>query len=146
MRLLNPSPGEILDRLSILELKIGAASRLGVSSTHFEAEKASLEPVLQNWEQGISEDCIGDGDRLDRTLEEVARHKNGLAAANALLWRAEDDLRRTPDTETYKLARLAKQIAAWNDARAYHVRGLDSCYGLEDGPEKIYAKTHTVGK
>lgn len=139
MRLLNPSPGEILDRLSILELKIEAGTKRGLVTTHFEAEKASLQEALRNWEQGIAEDCIGDGDRLEKTLEEVAKHKNGLQAVNGLLWQAEDDVRATEDTEAFKLARLCRQIANLNDARAAHVRALDVCYGLEDGPEKLYA-------
>ena len=143
MRLLNPSPGEILDRLSILELKITAATKRSVSSTHFEAEKASLEEVLKTWEQGIAEDCMGDGDRLTETLVQIAGHRNGLAACNALLWQAEDDVRALPAEAAFKLASLCKRIVSWNDGRAAHVRELNKLYGMEDEPEKIFA---TVAK
>jgi hypothetical protein len=142
MRLLNPSPGEVLDRLSILELKIMAAKKREISSTHFEAEKASLDERMRDWDQGITEDCLGDGDRLDATLQKVAINKNGLAAVNALLWDAEDKARATPENSAFTLAVLCKQIIKLNDARARHVRELDLLYGISDGEEKMYV----VGK
>jgi hypothetical protein len=141
VRLLNPSPGEILDRLTILELKIMWGGKRSMDVTHFEAEKYSLIEVLKNWTEGIAEDCIGDGDRLDETLQKVDLHRNGLAAVNALLWDAEDEARRTPDTSAFKLAVLCKKIIRLNDARASHVRELDLLHGIRDGQEKIYAES-----
>jgi hypothetical protein len=138
MRLLNPSPGEILDRLSILELKIAASKKLDRDSTHFEAEKASLDEVFRNWENGLIEDCCGDEDMYDKKRETIAYNRNGLAAINALLWQAEDNVRETPDTSVFKLAILCKQIVRLNDARAKFVRQLDLLYGIKDGPEKLH--------
>jgi hypothetical protein len=140
VRLLNPSPGEIQDRLSILDLKIAAASKKGLDATHFEAEQASLKEAMTNWEQGVVEDCVGDDKLYDEKILEIAGHKNALAAVNALLWQAEDEIRATPGTEAFKLAILVKNTARWNDARASHVRVLDKLYGITDGPEKIYAE------
>jgi len=142
VRLLNPSPGEILDRLSILELKINAAKKKNVDSTHFEAEKASLDEVLRTWQAGLLEDCCGDEARHDKKQIQIAEHRNALAAVNALLWRAEDEVRETPDTQAFKLARLCKHIVSLNDSRAKHVLELSRLYGLEDEPEKLYS---TVG-
>lgn len=139
MRLLNPSPGEILDRMSILELKIEAAKKKNVDSTHFKAEKASLDEVLRTWDNALIEDCCGDEGLYDTKLAEISIHRNALAAVNALLWRAEDEVRATPDESAFKLARLCKQIVSLNDSRSAHVLSLSRLYGLEDEPEKLYS-------
>jgi hypothetical protein len=140
VRLLNPSPGEILDRLTILDLKIAAARKKGIDETHFEAEQASLKEVLQNWNDGVVEDCVGRDDIYAQKKGDIASHLSALAAVNSLLWQAEDDIRATPGTEAFKLAILVKNTARWNDARASHVRELDKLYGIKDGPEKIYTE------
>ena len=139
MRLLNPSPGEILDRMSILELKISAARKKNVASIHFEAERASLDEVLRTWDNGLIEDCCGDEEALDKKTSAMATHRNALAAVNALLWRAEDEVRATPEDSSFKLARLCKQIVHLNDSRAGHVLALNKLYGLEEEQEKLYS-------
>lgn len=141
MGLLNPKPGEILDRLSILELKIEAAKKADRVSTHFEAEKASLNEVMRNWEAGVVEDCCGDDILFVKKQEQIAKYKNSLAVVNALLWRAEDEIRATPDEQAFKLARLCKQLTLWNDTRAKAIQILDKLYGLESEPEKLHATT-----
>lgn len=114
---------------------------MGKSSTHFEAEKASLDEVMRNWEAGVVEDCCGDDILYVKKQEQIAKYKNSLAAVNALLWMAEDEIRATPDIQAFKLARLCKQLTLWNDTRAKSIQLLDKLYGLESEPEKLHATT-----
>lgn len=141
MRLLNPSPGEILDRMTILELKITFGHKKGVSTTHFEAEYAELQEALKGWTDSLPESYYFDDDNgtnYQELMDKMAMERNGLAAVNALLWDAEDRVRLLPETEAFTLARLAKQIVAWNDARARHVQGLNKLYMAGDEQEKLY--------
>lgn len=133
MRLLNPSPGEIMDRITILTLKIDAAQKREMNPAHFEAEKQMLEEKMQFWNAALRSDMAP-----QEIWDDIAKHTNGLIAVNNLLWAAEDDVRSTSDTEAFKLARLCKQIASWNDARAYHIGQFSALYGMQDGPEKLY--------
>lgn len=141
MRLLNPSPGEIWDRMSILELKISAAKKKNVASTHFEAEKATLEEAMVVWSRTLMEiNFDSDSNRSGQEkILQIAGHRNALAAVNALLWRAEDEVRATPEDSAFRLARLCKQIVHLNDSRAFHVLELNKLYGLEEEPEKLYS-------
>ena len=134
MSLLNPSPGEIIDRLSILELKIPAFQKGGVPAEYLEAEKASLQDKMQEWDFEMR-----DSMPVNVTWDMIAEMKNALAAFNALLWKAEDDARMTPEEDIIKLARLCKHIASMNDARSRAIKRLNDIYGIEGGQEKIYA-------
>lgn len=138
MSLLNPNPGEIIDRLTILELKITAAGKKGISAVHFEAEKLGLEDRLEHFKACLCEDFCMDDAGLDKKLTEIAQNHNALAAVNSLLWQAEDDVRATREEEALKLASLCKRIAKWNDTRAQHIAILNLLYGLEEGPEKLH--------
>jgi hypothetical protein len=138
MSLLNPTPGEILDRLSILELKIPAFEKYGWASEDLEAEKAGLEERMKDWDQGLREDMVG-----EVIYNQIAEGRNALAAVNALLWDAEDDVRRSHPDELTKLARLCQYIAKMNDSRNKHINKLNGLYGLHIRQEKIYS-TKTV--
>lgn len=139
MSILNPSPGQLLDRLSILELKIAAFKKCRMPTDVFEAEKASIEERMRDWEQGLIEDMV-----WETNMPLINQSKNALAAVNALLWAAEDSVREASADESFKLARLCKHIAAMNDARNQNIRKLDGLYGLEMHNEKIYASERFV--
>lgn len=137
MSLLNPNPGEIIDRLTILELKITAASKKYISAVHFEAEELGLKERLKHFEDCLAEDfCTKEG--LFGRLTLIAESKNTLAAVNSLLWQAEDEVRATPDEEPLKLASLCKRITKWNDVRSRHVALLNKLYNTDEGPEKLH--------
>lgn len=139
MGLLNPSPGEIIDRLTILELKIAFGGKKGMSTVHFEAEMIGLNERLKHFQDCLNEDLVyGDAEEYQDIQDRIARSRNALGAVNALLWQAEDNVRATPDTEAFRLAGLCKRIAGWNDARAQHVQELNKLYGLETEPEKLH--------
>lgn len=140
MRLLSPSPGEIIDRLTILELKIVAAEHKGISYVHFEAEKVALEERLAQFNECLAKDFgMFEKDKFEKRQEAIVRNRTELTAVNSLIWQAEDEVRATPRDAAFKLAGLCKRIATWNDGRAKHIHILDRLYGLDDGPEKLHA-------
>jgi hypothetical protein len=133
MKLLNPSPGEILDRLAILELKIKAGDKIGQDITHFVAEKSSLQEAFNTWTGWLKADHPPQA-----KWDEIAEKRNALEAMNAMLWEAEDLVRVLPEEEMAKLAQLAKRMCRLKDVRADLVRRLGTLYGAADVQEKIY--------
>lgn len=114
-RLINYGVGERVDRLSILGLKILFGSEAGKDVTHFERERAVLLTQARASTQGD----------WGTVLE--------LAAVNAALWHAEDELRGmrklvgTLDTEGLEaVLSLAFRIQSLNDRRAELVGTLNA--------------------
>lgn len=121
-RLVNPGAGDYADRLTILALKLLFGEQAGKDVTHFRNERNAILPKLLGRDNG-------------KWLEAYTE----LAAVNAALWHAEDELRgwrerlapTPPDStglrgpgEGYKAAvaadvvQLAFRIQALNDQRA----------------------------
>lgn len=93
MRLVNYGVGEIVDRLTILDLKIAHGG-----GDHFATERSALLTQLHG-----------------RTLNGAwFEHALRLAVINGLLWRAEDDLRgarkETPIRSDRAIVEIAFQI------------------------------------
>ena len=132
MSLLNPTPGEVLDRLTILDLKIEAAERVQKQELviHWKAEKVSLEERLVVFGKMMST-------QTGEIKEKIDLHINSLVALNSLLWRAEDNIRELPETAVFRLASLCKKVASWNDGRNRNIQDLNKLYGF-DQEEKIY--------
>lgn len=135
MRLLNPSPGEILDRVSILELKIKYGEKKGIDTARFLAEKSLLEEQMQNWNTWLREDKPPQS-----AWDTIAQKKNGLAAINALLWETEDMVRATDKTDVQTLAMCCVRVYTLNDGRADLVHELSKLYGADEVHEKIYSE------
>lgn len=138
MRLINPGLGEILDRLSILGQKILFASEIGKSAESFVRERNALVAKINN----------GGTHKFDLT-KPALDHLFELAAVNARLWEAEDDLRairhaakgretvRDFDTaELLQAGHLAIRIQTLNDRRAELV-GLINAGSGDDHQEKL---------
>ena len=51
MSLINPTPGELLDRKTILRLKIEAGRRQKLDVAHFEEELRLIDVALSDWLQ-----------------------------------------------------------------------------------------------
>lgn len=97
MRLINFGAGEIVDRLTILSTKILYGSAARKETKHWLDERNVLLTMLRGRELN--------GSWFPLALD--------LAAVNAALWRAEDDLRGyRQDNE----AGLADKAALWEDA------------------------------
>lgn len=132
-RLLNVGPGEIADRLTILGLKIAHGTEKGVDVKHWRDERNALLVKVQP--------------SIDSRWVE---HALELAAVNALLWQAEDDLRtlrkdlqqtqQVPGSSYASLLQSAGEVAvqaqALNDRRAELVAQINAAVG-ETAREKL---------
>ncbi|HXE74954.1 MAG TPA: hypothetical protein VNN18_04850 [Candidatus Xenobia bacterium] len=127
MGLLNPTPGELVDRKTILHLKIEAGRRKQVDVAHFQEELEMIEAALADW---LARHAGADR----RAYDEATR---GLAEINQQLWRAEDDVRALPRSERERLADLAKLIPALNDRRAALVQQVNRVFRVGQ-VEKLY--------
>jgi len=138
--LLDPDIGEILDRLSILELKIDAGMKRSVSTERWEEEKRQLDVYLQKkiltWQRTVT----------SANMERFGTLNTQLYAINARLWRAEDEIRifvkrasDLTDTEKESVVLIAIRIASLNDARSEAIRGINRLFGV-DTQEKIYVQ------
>jgi hypothetical protein len=125
--MMNPSPGELVDRKTILHLKIAAGEGKRVSVAHFRKELELIEAALADW---FRKSAGADGG----ACEEATR---GLAEMNQKLWHAEDEVRALPRSERDRLAELAKLIPELNDRRAELVRQVNRLFGV-DQVEKLY--------
>lgn len=131
MRLINPGAGEITDRLSILALKILTGSEAGKDVGHFEIERTSLQ-------QKIHARTLN-GVWFDSVLE--------LAAINAMLWHAEDDLRgirmkrdlgaKLAQADLDEVVLIAFRLQALNDRRSDLVTQINKEAGDGDAKEKV---------
>lgn len=132
-RLVNFGPGEIADRLTILTLKILYGKAAGKDVVHFSSERNALLGLLRSRELG--------GSWFELVLE--------LAAVNAALWQAEDELRGLrkgggTGTTTYETADYYKtattcafRIQDLNDQRAQLVGMINKATGDHLGEEKL---------
>lgn len=123
MRLVNIGPGEIVDRLTILALKILYGGQQGKDVAHFETERNALLVQLRGRELNAG------------WFEQVL----GLAAVNAALWQAEDKLRdlRTGASNAEAVAALAFRIQELNDERARLIETINKATGDHKGSEKL---------
>ena len=135
MRLLEPGIGEIVDRLSILNLKVLFGREKGLGTSHFEREQTGLLAKIRS--------RTLNGPWFQMALE--------LAAINAALWHAEDDLRYLrllPDERRamwagfgpnwhQEIADLAIRIQVLNDKRSDLVAAINKEAGDGDGAEKL---------
>lgn len=126
-RLLNPGLGDYLDRLSILALKILHGQQDGKDVDHFIRERNAILVKV----------------RAESSVE-PASYMEGysqLAAVNAALWHATDQMRifhTDPSAgEAIEIARCGLTILTLNDARARLVQQLSEGAGDKHGPEKL---------
>lgn len=136
MKLKNYGPGEISDRLSILSLKRLFGAEAGKDCAAFNNEWAILLTEIRA--------RTLNGRWFETVLE--------LAAVNAALWHAEDDLRdwRFPltsgkDTETRDapsiIAKLAFRIQDLNDQRSALVERINKDSGEASTSDKVFRET-----
>jgi len=123
MSLLKPTPGEVLDRLSIVRLKIAAYTRAGKDSKALEQEAIDLAEYIG--EHG--------------TPHEFSHLFEGLIQNNKRLWELEDQVRRVEITKE-ELCYAAKGICLLNDDRNRLIREMDKVFGVKPQEEKIYSK------
>lgn len=123
MRLIDPGPGELMDRETILVKKIAVAALIGRPIDHFAQE------LLQ-----VQERLAGRiGDRLDRFTQQT--YRSALSRLNGGIWEAIDNLRGSQrDTDA---AYWGRQAMSLNDERAAVIADLNHACGVEIGREKV---------
>lgn len=166
MSLLDPTPGEMWDRITILDLKIKAAKERESSVVKLEAERAGLLDQFNVQQRlladhysdyaktytfelfGLSRPFNSSTTKPERSLEETAKqlllYKRIVGGINAQLWECEDRVRALSldnQQERYLLAAVAKDIASLNDARNRTIREINGLFGYgENYSEKKFYK------
>jgi len=119
------SPGEVLDRLTILEIKcerIADAAKL----VNVKRERDELAAVVA---------------KHIPARDDIARLHDGLKAVNEKLWVIEDDVRDCERARDFgpKFVELARAVYFTNDERARLKREINDALGADIIEEKSYA-------
>lgn len=134
-RLLNPRLGELLDRLTILRLKIlhGAPQPGSGALDHFRMEEAQINMLL---------DRMGYPNDNDVLLCAVK-----LQQCNAKLWELEDEMAefskvdgwgdKYTDNVAFAIANTAVEIWRMNQERNRLIYEINQLTGDKSGPEKL---------
>jgi hypothetical protein len=109
MPLLDPSIGDLIDRLSILRLKIQHGEEVGKSIYHFDTERAAILKRLNG---------------VNLSTPEVEK----LFVANEAIWELTDALRTAGSSDAFA-ARLGRKILAMNDERARLIAAISAAHG-----------------
>src|ERR1035437_9975247 len=131
MRMLEPDIGEVLDRMSILQLKIDAGMKRAAATEGWDEELRQLDVYLQKkitkW-QAVA---------TSSSTEDLGSLNARLCIVNQKLWDAEDAIRTyhkiamsLTAAQTNEVVALALRIADLNDVRADLVRGINGLFGV----------------
>lgn len=128
MRVLNPGPGEVVDRLTIVARKIVEG---GEKAEHFHKEMDELLSCLETMEMPV-----------ELVPKEFGKALHLLSATNAALWQREDELRAwraRDDMDSlnpldgrlmHNMRVLAFRIQELNDLRNKLVQQLNAAAGV----------------
>ena len=118
------SPGEVLDKITILEIKSERISDAGKLAN----VKRELELLQAAWRQSVDED------------ETVRRIHSELKTINEALWEIEDDIRDKERAREFdqRFIDLARSVYVTNDQRAEAKKALNVHLGSEIVEEKSY--------
>ena len=118
MSLLDPSPGEVIDRLTIISLKLGFNQDPELERT-LTAERDALTARLD-----LTHIPLG---------SKVFQLWRGLDVVNSRIWHREDEIRQDP-------ALRAQTTQPLNDTRARLSRKIDQDLGIVRPREKLWMK------
>ena len=118
------SPGEVLDKITILEIKSERISDAGKLVN----VKRELELLQTSWQKSVDED------------ETVQRIHSKLKTINEALWEIEDDIRDKERAREFdqQFIDLARSVYVTNDQRADAKKELNLYLGSEMVEEKSY--------
>jgi len=118
------SPGEVLDKITILEIKSERISDTGKLAN----VRRELELLQASWRQCVTED------------ETVRRIHDELKTINEALWEIEDDIRDKERAREFDqvFIDLARSVYVTNDQRANAKKALNIYLGSEIVEEKSY--------
>ena len=120
------SPGELLDKITILKIKSARMRDAGKLAN----VRSELEALEQIWNAS------------PYAAVDVASDVSALLAVNERLWTIEDDIRDKERAQTFdaEFVRLARAVYIENDERAAIKRRLNVKLGSTLIEEKSYAK------
>ena len=124
MSLIKPGVGELLDRLTVLDLKVVACQNPDLV-TRFKDEHSGILAIPKLMDANL--------DAYQASL--VVEYQNLLADTNATLWRLENEIRRVSNPGN--LAAKAKAIITLNDYRSRLIAAVNEFFG-DPTEEKIY--------
>lgn len=122
MRLINPGPGELIDRETILQLKINAATDAGKPASHFLAELEAIQKLSRPFR---------------RSGEEWEAWLLSMTNINIRVWQAIDNLRATGTDDFRAAAYWGREALYGNDDRAQLIHEINAACGVESGREKL---------
>jgi len=109
MPLLDPSVGDLIDRLSILRLKIVHGEEAQKDISHFDTERAAILHRLNG---------------VNLNTREIEK----LFVTNEALWELTDALRQATNSDAVA-ARLGRKILSLNDERARLIAAISLAHG-----------------
>ena len=118
------SPGEVLDKITILEIK----SERMTDPDKVANVQRELELLRDSWQQSVKDD------------ETVRRIHGKLKSINEALWEIEDDIRDKERAREFdeRFVELARSVYVTNDQRANAKKELNVYLGSEIVEEKSY--------
>jgi len=118
------SPGEVLDKITILEIKSERIS----DPDKVANVRRELELLDSTWRQSVEQD------------ETVNRIHTELKTINEALWEIEDDIRDKERAREFdeRFIELARSVYVTNDQRANAKKELNVYLGSESVEEKSY--------
>ena len=118
------SPGEVLDKITILEIKSERISDPGKVAN----VRRELELLSATWQKSVEQD------------ETINRIHAELKAINEALWEIEDDIRDKERAREFdqRFIELARSVYVTNDQRANAKKELNLYLGSEIVEEKSY--------
>lgn len=122
------SPGEVLDKITILEIK---SERIDDQDKVANVRR-ELELLLGTWQQSVNDD------------DTVRRIHAELKTINEALWEIEDDIRDKERAKEFdaRFIELARSVYVTNDQRANAKKELNVYLGSEIVEEKSYQDYH----
>jgi len=118
------SPGEVLDKITILEIKSERIS----DPDKVANVRRELELLSSTWQQSVEQDAT------------VSRIHDELKTINEALWEIEDDIRDKERAREFdqRFIELARSVYVTNDQRANAKKELNVYLGSEIIEEKSY--------
>ncbi len=118
------SPGEVLDKITILEIKSERIS----DPDKVANVRRELELLSSTWQQSVEQDAT------------VSRIHDELKTINEALWEIEDDIRDKERAREFdqRFIELARSVYVTNDQRANAKKELNVYLGSEIVEEKSY--------
>ena len=119
------SPGEVLDKITILEIKLEHMQDPGKTAN----VRTELEQLNTCWAAAVTQD------------ETVCSLRTQLRAVNQALWVIEDDIRDKERSKVFdeQFIELARSVYITNDRRARIKRELNVYLGAQLVEEKSYS-------